>query len=143
MGRNSHMSAVQARRWTRSEYERMTEAGVLAENDRVELIGGEILAVTPQKSPHATAVSLANEALRRVLGPDMFIRVQLPLAMGDDSEPEPDITVVGGSIRDYRDAHPESAVLVIEISDSTLAFDRQVKGSLYARARARCRLLGH
>jgi hypothetical protein len=66
----------------------------------------------------------------------MFIRVQLPLAMGDDSEPEPDITVVGGSIRDYRDAHPESAVLVIEISDSTLAFDRQVKGSLYARARA-------
>jgi Uma2 family endonuclease len=111
------MSAVQVRRWTRSEYERMTDAGVLTENDRVELIGGEILTVTPQKSLHATAVSLANEALRGVLGPTMFVRVQLPLAMGDDSEPEPDIAVVRGSITDYRDAHPESALLVIDISD--------------------------
>jgi Uma2 family endonuclease len=128
------MSAVQVRRWTRQEYDRMTEAGVLTPNDRVELIGGEILTVTPQKSPHATAVSLANEALRRVLAADVHLRIQLPLAIGDDSEPEPDIAVVSGSIRDYRNAHPESALLVIEVSDSTLAFDRQVKGSLYARA---------
>jgi Uma2 family endonuclease len=129
------MSAVQVRRWTRQEYERMTDAGVLTENDRVELIGGEILTVPPQKSRHATAVSLANEALRGVLGPNMFVRVQLPLAMGDDSEPEPDIAVVRGSIRDYRDAHPDSALMVIEVSAATLAFDRQVKGSLYARER--------
>ena len=135
MGRGSHMSAVQVRRWTRQEYERMTEAGVLTPDDRVELIGGEIVVVTPQKSPHATAVSLANEALRNVLAPHMHVRIQLPLALGADSEPEPDIAVVSGSIRDYRDAHPESALLVIEISDSTLAFDRQVKGSLYARER--------
>ena len=113
----------------------MTDAGVLTENDRVELIGGEILTVTPQKSRHATAVSLANEALRGVLGPNMFVRTQLPLAMGDDSEPEPDIAVVRGSIRDYRDAHPDSALMVIEVSAATLAFDRQVKGSLYARER--------
>jgi Uma2 family endonuclease len=65
----------------------------------------------------------------------MHVRIQLPLALGDDSEPEPDIAVVSGSIRDYRDAHPESALLVIEISDSTLAFDWEVKGSLYARER--------
>ncbi len=112
----------------------MTEAGVLTPNDRVELIGGEILTVTPQKSAHATAVSLANEALRVVLAPHMYVRTQLPLALGDDSEPEPDIAVVRGSIRDYRDAHPQSAVLIIEVADSTLAFDRHVKGSLYARA---------
>ena len=135
MGRNSHMSAVQVRRWTRQEYERMTEAGVLTPDDRVELIGGEIVVVTPQKSPQATAVSLANEALRGVLGPNMFVRVQLPLAMGDDSEPEPDIAVVCGSIRDYRDAHPKSALMVIEVSAAALAFDRHVKGSLYARER--------
>ena len=113
----------------------MTEAGVLTPSDRVELIGGEILTVTPQKSRHATAVSLANEALRAVLGPHMHVRIQLPLAIGDDSEPEPDIAVVRGSIREYRDAHPQSAVPIIEVSDSTLAFDRHVKGSLYARER--------
>jgi len=113
----------------------MTDAGVLTENDRVELIGGEILTVTPQKSTQATALSLANEALRRVLGPNMFVRVQLPLAMGDDSQPEPDIAVVHGSIRDYRDVHPDSALMIIEISAATLAFDRQVKASLYARER--------
>jgi Uma2 family endonuclease len=128
------MSAVQVRRWTRQEYERMTEAGVLTPDDRVELVGGEILTVTPQKSLHATAVVLASEALRRVLTANLHVRTQLPLALGDDSEPEPDVAVVGGSMRDYRDAHPQSALLVIEVSDSTLAFDRHVKGSLYARA---------
>jgi Uma2 family endonuclease len=113
----------------------MTEAGVLTENDRVELIGGEILTVTPQKSQHATVVSLANETLRSVLVPNSYVRMQLPLAMGDDSEPEPDIAVVRGSIRDYLDAHPQSALLIVEVSESTLAFDRHVKDSLYARER--------
>jgi hypothetical protein len=128
------MSAVQVRRWTRQEYDRMTDAGILTPSDRVELIGGEIVTVTPQKSPHATAVSLVNEALRGVVGTTRHVRIQLPLALNDDSEPEPDIAIVSGSIRDYRDAHPESALLLVEVSDSTLAFDRQVKGSLYARA---------
>jgi Uma2 family endonuclease len=129
------MSAVQVRRWTRQEYERMVDAGVLTENDRVELIGGEILAVTPQNSPHATAVVLVSDALRRVLPLDLHIRSQLPLALGADSEPEPDIAVVRGSTRAYVNAHPESAVLIVEVADSSLAFDRQVKGSLYARER--------
>jgi Uma2 family endonuclease len=128
------MSAVHVRRWTRQEYERMSEAGVLTENDRVELIGGEILTVTPQKSPHATAMVLTLEALRRVLPANLHLRSQLPLALGDDSEPEPDVAVVHGSMRDYRDEHPHSALLIVEVSDSTLAFDRHVKASLYARA---------
>jgi len=113
----------------------MTDAGVLTENDRVELIGGEILTVTPQKSPHATGVVLASEALRRVLTPNLHVRTQLPLALGDDSEPEPDVAIVRGSLRDYLKAHPQSAVLLVEISAATLAFDRHVKGSLYARER--------
>src|SRR5262249_60590944 len=111
------------------------EEGALPENIRCELMGGEIWTGTPKPSLHATAVSLANDALRGVLGPNMFVRTQLPLAMGDDSEPEPDIAVVRGSIRDYREAHPDSALMVIEVSAATLAFDRQVKGSLYARER--------
>jgi Uma2 family endonuclease len=128
------MSAVQLRRWTRQEYDRMVEAGVLTENDRVELIGGEILAVTPQNSPHATAVVLASDTLRSVLPPDCHVRSQLPLALGDDSEPEPDVAIVRGPVRAYHDAHPQSAVLILEVADSSLAFDRRVKGSLYARA---------
>jgi len=128
------MSVVQARRWTRQEYDRMIEAGVLTPEDRVELIDGEILAMTPQGSAHATGVSLAQEALRTALGSHVYVRVQLPLAFGLDSEPEPDVAVVAGSVRDYRDAHPQSALLVVEVADATLPYDRDVKGSLYARA---------
>ena len=128
------MSAVQARRWTRQEYDRMIEAGVLTPEDRVELIDGEILAMTPQGSPHATGVSLVHEALRAAIGSHVYIRVQLPLALGSDSEPEPDVAVVAGSVRDYREAHPQSALLVVEVADTTLAYDRDRKGSLYARA---------
>jgi Uma2 family endonuclease len=126
--------AVQSRRWTREEYDRMIDAGVLTPEDRVELIEGEILTVTPQGSAHATAVSLAHDALRGVIGPSLHVRVLLPLALGSASEPEPDIAIVAGAVRDYRDHHPMSAVLVIEIADSTLSYDRDVKGSLYARS---------
>lgn len=128
------MSTVQLRRWTRQEYDLMIEAGVLTPEDRVELIDGEILAVTPQGSPHATGVSLALEALSAAFGRGAYVRIQLPLALGQDSEPEPDVAVVAGAVRDYRDAHPQSALLVVEVADSTLAFDRDVKGSLYARS---------
>jgi len=128
------MDTVQARRWTRHEYDRMIEAGILTPNDRVELVDGEILAMTPQGSAHATAVVLLQEALRAAVGPDFHLRVQLPLALGAESEPEPDLALVAGSPRDYRDAHPKAAPLVVEVADATLAYDRDVKGSLYARA---------
>ena len=122
------------RLFTVDDYHRMVEAGILDEDDRVELIEGEILEMTPQGSAHATGVSLAQEALRAAFGPRVYVRVQLPLALGSDSEPEPDVAVVAGSVRDYRDAHPQSALLVLEVADRTLPYDRDVKGSLYARA---------
>jgi Uma2 family endonuclease len=128
------VDAVQLRRWTRQEYERMIDAGVLTSEDRVELIDGEIVTVTPQKSRHATAVSLVEIALRRGFGAPVVVRTQLPLALDPASEPEPDVAVVAGSPRDYRDAHPSGALLVVEVADTTLAFDRTVKASLYARA---------
>jgi Uma2 family endonuclease len=128
------MSAVQTRRWTREEYERLIETGVFHPEERVELIDGELVVMTPQKSVHATAVRLVDEMLRMAFGSGHDVRAQLPLALDPDSEPEPDVAVVIGMPRDYRDAHPTTALLVVEVADTTLAFDRERKGSLYARA---------
>lgn len=128
------MTAVQLRRWTREEYDRMIEAGVLTTQDRVELVDGEIVTMTPQKSRQATGVSLVEMALRRAWGENALVRTQLPLALDPTSEPEPDVAVVAGLPRDYRDAHPSRAFLVVEVADASLAFDRGIKASIYARA---------
>src|SRR5687768_5471985 len=93
------METVQVRRWTRDEYEKMLDAGVFSPDERVELIDGEILKVTPQNSPHATAIRLTEDALRTAFGPGHDVRPQLPLALDLYSEPEPDVTVVLGSPR--------------------------------------------
>jgi Uma2 family endonuclease len=128
------VNAVQLRRWSREEYGRMIDAGVLTAEDQVELIDGEIVTMTPQKSRHATAVQLAQIAVGRAFGVDFSVRAQLPLALDPDSEPEPDIAVVTGSPRDYREEHPSTALLILEVADTSLALDRTVKASIYARA---------
>lgn len=128
------MGTVQVRRWTRREYDQMVGAGIFPPGERAELIDGEIVAVTPQGSEHATAVRLVEEALRVAFAAGCDVRVQMPLAVDPSSEPEPDVAVVAGGPRDYRDGHPASALLVVEVADTTLAYDRDQKGSLYARA---------
>jgi len=128
------MRAIEMRRWTRDEFDKMIAAGMFAPGERVELIDGAILQMTPQGSLHVTAVQLIQDALRVAFGSGFAVRTQAPLALSPSSEPEPDIAVVRGSARDYRDAHPETALLLIEVSDTTLEHDRQRKGSLYARA---------
>jgi Uma2 family endonuclease len=128
------VNAVQLRRWSRLEYDGMIEAGILTSDDHVELIDGEIVSTTPQKSRHATAVCLAEIALRRAFGEQVIVRTQLPLALDPASEPEPDVAVVAGSPRDYRDEHPSTALLILEVADASLAFDRQAKGRSYAQA---------
>jgi Uma2 family endonuclease len=127
-------SVVQLRRWTREEYERLAEVGLLGPNERVELIEGEIVAMPPQRSQHAIGVCLAQEAFGALFRTGFSIRIQLPLALGPRSEPEPDVAVVVGMARDFVAAHPTSALLVLEVSDTTLSFDRETKGSLYAAA---------
>lgn len=112
----------------------MAEAGILRPEDRVELIDGEILTMSPQRSPHAVAVRLAQEALRAAFGSGFDVRPQLPLTLGEATEPEPDLAVVAGEPRDYRNAHPTTALLVVEVAESSLAFDRSVKSRLYAGA---------
>jgi Uma2 family endonuclease len=124
--------APQLRRWTRQEYDLMVESGILGPEDRVELVGGAILTMSPQKSPHATAVQLASDALREAFRQGFVVRSQLPLALSADSEPEPDVAVVPGSPRDFRDAHPSTALLIVEVADTSLGYDRDEKKILYA-----------
>jgi Uma2 family endonuclease len=112
----------------------MAEAGVFQPGERVELIGGRIVMMSPQNSPHFTAISLAEDALRTIFAAGYVVRVQGPLDVSPSSQPEPDIAVVRGSIRDYANAHPTTALLVVEVSESSLAFDQGEKASLYASA---------
>jgi Uma2 family endonuclease len=125
---------IQTRRWTRAEYDRLIEIGVFQPGDRVELLGGELIVAEPQSEPHYTAIGLTEEALRAALGAGWVVRTQGPIALDDESEPEPDIAVVPGSPRDYLPSHPSSPVLILEAAESSLALDREIKGTLYARA---------
>jgi Uma2 family endonuclease len=123
------------RRWTRVEYERLIDTGALAPGERLELIDGLLLVAEPQTPYHFTAVRLVALALARAFGEGWDVRAEGPIALDDDSEPEPDVAVVRGGPRDYVDTHPTDPVLVVEISLCSLAFDRERKSSLYARAR--------
>ncbi len=88
----------------------------------------------PQGDPHAFAIELAHEALRTAFGPEWRIRVLLPVALDEESEPEPDISVARGPLRHDSEAKPSRLTLVVEIAESNLAIERDFKGSLYARA---------
>jgi Uma2 family endonuclease len=127
------MSVISPRRWSREEYDRMVGAGILHEDERVQLIEGEILQMTPQYRCHAAAVLLTTKALETAFGPAYSVQGQVPLAVSDDSEPEPDVAVVAGSIRGFLRDHPTTAVLIVEVADSSLMFDRRRKARLYAR----------
>jgi Uma2 family endonuclease len=118
------------RKWTRGEYYQLGELGFF-EDQRVELIDGEIIEMAPQNNMHAVVVGLLQERLMKVFG-DCWVRVQLPLYLRDDTEPEPDIAVVTGKPRDYLPTdHPRTAILVVEVSDSSLRYDRR-KSGIYA-----------
>jgi Uma2 family endonuclease len=127
-------SSVGTRKWTRIEYDRLVEAEILGPDDRVELLGGHMIVKEPQDSPHATGIQLVQRALTAAFGSGWDVRAQMPVALDEESEPEPDVSVVPGDPRDYRDAHPERPVLIVEVALSRLRFDREHKGSLYARA---------
>jgi Uma2 family endonuclease len=128
------ISPSRTRRWTRLEYERLIEAGMFRPGERLELLDGHLVVREPQGSLHATAVGLVEDALRDCFGPGWVVRVQMPIALDVDSEPEPDVAVVPGARRDYELAHPAQPVLLVEVSESSLDEDRGDKASLYARA---------
>jgi len=125
--------AAETRHWTREEYERLVAEGFFQPGERLELVDGLIFEMTPQNSWHAAAIQALQEALLPVFGKGFSLRVQMPLALGHDSEPEPDLAVVAGHWRNYRDRHPATAMLVVEVAETTLLHDRERKAGLYAR----------
>ena len=122
-------------RITVDDYYRMAEAGVLAVDARVELIEGEIIDMAPMKSRHASAVAKLLALLTSAVGQHAMVWCQLPLRLGKQSEPEPDLMLLRPRADFYADAHPVAAdvLLLIEVSDSTARYDREIKTPLYAR----------
>ena len=120
------------RLWTKDEYHQMAEMG-LFHGQRVELLEGEVLVMSPMRPPHARRIHVVAQVLSAAFGDQVGVRQQLPLDLGPISEPEPDVSVVQGSDQDYESHHPRTAILCVEVSDSSLAHDRGRKGSLYAR----------
>ncbi|MCS6897377.1 MAG: Uma2 family endonuclease [Nitrospira sp.] len=126
--------AIQTKRWTRQEYDRMAEAGILRPDERVQLLEGDIVTMTPPNSPQAVTIGKTQRALERLYGPHVWVRVQMPVLIDPDSEPEPDLAVVPGIPDEYLKEHPRTAWLVVEVADTTLALDRDQKARIYARA---------
>ena len=124
---------VEVHRWTRQEYERAAYAGAFGDR-RVELIDGVVYDMAPQGSPHATGVSKAQRALIAAFGAGFTVRPQMPLALSRFSMPEPDLAVVPGEPDDYLKAHPKTALLVLEVADSSQYHDRVRKAGIYVRA---------
>jgi Uma2 family endonuclease len=122
----------QPRRWTKHEFHLFADLG-LFHGQCAELIEGDIMVLSPQGPSHYATVQRISRVLGVLLGDSFDIRPLGPLDLGTHSEPEPDIAVVMPSADGYATVHPHSAVLVIEVSDTTLASDRSRKGSLFAR----------
>ncbi len=125
---------VTRRRFTVHDYHRMGEAGILHEDDRVELIEGELVEMAAIGTRHLTCVNGLTRMLVRGVGDEAIVSVQNPVRLDEHSEPQPDLTVL--RMRDYRESLPvpEDVLLLIEVSDTTLAYDRGVKLPLYARS---------
>ena len=111
----------------------MIDSGILDEDEHVELLEGEIVQMSPQEKPHARATSRLTRCFTRFLGDEYAVRCQLPLTL-PDSEPEPDLAIVRTREEDTADRHPRTALLVIEVADSSARYDLSVKARIYARA---------
>lgn len=118
-----------------SDYYRMAEVGILRPDERVELIDGEIIDMAPPGSLHAGTVDQLLDRLRAAVGSTAIVRVQNPIALDRFSEPQPDLTLLQRRADFYKTNHPTAhdVLLVIEVADTSLRFDRDIKTALYAR----------
>ncbi|AFZ27408.1 hypothetical protein Cylst_5386 [Cylindrospermum stagnale PCC 7417] len=130
------MTVVTAKRFTISEYHRLAELGFFEENDRVELIKGEIIQMVAKGRPHSVCNTRLYRELFKIVVEKATIRGQEPIIISDNSEPEPDLAIVQNHPDDYLANHPSPAdiLLLIEIADSSLKYDQEVKLPLYAEA---------
>ncbi|MEH2164987.1 MAG: Uma2 family endonuclease [Nostoc sp.] len=130
------MSLTTAKRFTIAEYHRLAELGFFEENDRVELIKGEIIQMAAKGTAHSVCSTRLYRELFKLVLEEAILRGQEPIIIPDDSEPEPDLVIVRNRPDDYLEGHPSPSdvLLVIEISNSTLKYDQDVKLSVYAEA---------
>lgn len=127
---------LEKRLFSVDEYHRMAEAGILSEEDRVELIEGEILTMSPIGSRHAACVKRLNTLFQKQIGAAAIVSVQDPIRLGAFSEPQPDVALLKAREDFYADAHPgaDDILLVIEVAETSSAYDREVKLGLYGRS---------
>ncbi len=127
---------IPKRLFTVAEYHRMAQAGILSEDDRVELVEGEIVQMSPISSRHASCVKRLNDLLTRKLGGHFIISVQDPIRLSEHSEPQPDLAVLAFRQDFYSAEHPtpKDVLLIIEVCETSGEFDRRVKLPIYARA---------
>jgi Uma2 family endonuclease len=131
------LEVVAARRlFTREEYHRMGEVGILTRSDRVELICGEIIKMSPQGRRHRAFIDNLTQLLGVRLAGRAIVSVQMPIVLADDTEPEPDVQILRRRTVPYKDREAEAAdaLLLIEVAESSLAYDRSTKLSIYAAA---------
>ena len=126
------LSPVRQRRFTLAEYHKMIEAGILGEDEHLELLEGEIVQMSPQDKPHTRALVMLNRWFTRSLGDEYVVRPQVPLTL-TDSEPEPDLAVVTAEEDAEAERHPRTALLVIEVADSSARRDLETKARIYAK----------
>ncbi|MDJ0556895.1 MAG: Uma2 family endonuclease [Microcoleaceae cyanobacterium MO_207.B10] len=125
---------LQRRQFTVKEYHQMAESGILTENDRVELIAGEIVKMSPIGIPHAGCVRRLDMIFNDLLRGKVIVDTQNPINLSNDSEPEPDLILLQWRDDFYEAKHPqpEDILLLIEVADSTIKYDREIKMPLYA-----------
>ncbi len=123
------------RRFTVDDYYRMVETGILSEGDRTELIEGEIIEMVPIGSRHAGNVDRLNTLFIKAVGENAIVRIQSPIRLGEHSEPQPDLALLEPRDDFYASAHPtpKEVLLVVEVADASLDYDRTTKIPLYAR----------
>ena len=122
-------------RWTVAEFHKLAETGIFTEDDRIELIEGELIEMAPIGSTHASLVKRLNHRFITLLGNKVIVSVQDPIALGEGSEPQPDIALLHWRNDFYEAANPgpEDVLLIIEVADTTADHDREIKVPLYAR----------
>jgi Uma2 family endonuclease len=129
------LETLQRRKLSVSEFHRMGEAGILGEDDRIELIDGEMVEIAPIGSLHASKVNLLSRTLHLAVGDDATISVQNPIALPPRDQPQPDIVLLRPRTDYYSNSLPCAAdiLLLVEVADTTLPYDREIKMPLYAR----------
>lgn len=131
------MLAAKKRGFSADDYQRLGMEGILHEDDRIELIDGEIVLVSPIGSRHAACVKMLNVEFRDSLGGQAIVSLQDPIRLGDDSEPQPDVALLRPRNDFYASAHPgpDDVLLLIEVADTSLERDRQKTAETYAKHR--------